>query len=188
MALIYCPKCTCYKGEKNLCKKCGYDEKSKRNTYIKNPQYARTLNMKNKKKESQASIWCPKCEFNKNRMEKCPVCGHFEEDTSKTYNINNPKSARTINMPESTSNNICNNPIVIIALVVIAMSVGYMAITKYNERSTINKYMEKMYGTSEINKINDKMLNNMNKANNKMIKDMNKLNNNMMKNINRTYQ
>ncbi len=30
-----------------------------------------------------SSIWCPKCQYNKKKEQKCPKCGHIEEDHYK---------------------------------------------------------------------------------------------------------
>ncbi len=42
------------------------------------------------------SIWCPKCQFNKSRSDKCPQCGFTEEDNTKTYQAPAGIKARTL--------------------------------------------------------------------------------------------
>ena len=43
------------------------------------------------------SMWCPKCNRVNYNKEKCDLCGHVMEDTSKSYTIPKPKASKDIN-------------------------------------------------------------------------------------------
>lgn len=115
------------------------------------------------------SIWCPKCQTNKHRDIKCPKCGFIEEDNSKSYKVPKSKPVRLITGKKEIKtdytkyhNNfqeMTKNPILIGAVLVIAISVGYLAFSKYQENRTYDKMMKAFVGTSDP----DEILENMNK-------------------------
>ncbi len=53
-----------------------------------------------------SSIWCPKCQYNKKKEQKCPKCGHIEE--------NHYKEQKTIsNKKYMTKCKVCDNNIAV---------------------------------------------------------------------------
>ncbi len=115
------------------------------------------------------SIWCPKCQTNKHRDIKCPKCGFIEEDNTKTYKVPKSKPVRLLtgNKEINSESKILNknfsemtkNPILVGAILIIALSVGYLAFSKYQENRTYDKWMKAFVGTSDP----DEVLENMNK-------------------------
>lgn len=111
------------------------------------------------------SIWCPNCQFNKHRETKCPQCGFVEEGTSKTYKVPNIKPARILNGSQHNKINkelynqnfshLTKNPIILGLFLVIAISVGYLAFTKYQENRQNTKLMEAFLGTSDPDEIRE---------------------------------
>ncbi len=108
------------------------------------------------------SIWCPKCQTNKHRDAKCPKCGFIEEDNSKTYEVPKNKPVRILNGNKKMKTDfgkykmnfieLGKNPILVGAVLVIALSVGYLAFAKYQENKKYDKWMKAMVGTSDPDK------------------------------------
>lgn len=98
------------------------------------------------------SIWCPKCGFDKKRDVKCAKCGFVEKEKNET-NLNYQNKKTIINTFEEEEKN--KNPIIIIFIAIIAISVGYMAYSKYKENKIIDDTLEVFYGTSDTDKIKE---------------------------------
>lgn len=124
------------------------------------------------------SMWCPKCQnitYNKN---KCDKCDHVIEDTSKRYKVPKNKGIRIVNMKKENKETITlnKNTILTAGIVVIAISVAYLAINKYRENKLTEEYMVMMFGSSDPQEIKE----NINKSMKEMSRSMDETNKRLM--------
>ena len=83
-------------------------------------------------------MWCPKCQTNKHRSDRCPKCGFIEEETAKTYSVPEGKEARVVQgkMKKNSINfEFDKNKIIIIAMLsIITLALAYIAYDKFREK------------------------------------------------------
>ena len=127
------------------------------------------------KQRNKMSVWCPKCQTLKNNKLKCDSCGFIEEDKSKSYKIPKPKQVRIINQAglEKETITLNKNSIFIIATIIIAIGISYLAYNKYEENRQMSKLSKIMFGTDDADVILDN-LDKQNKQSQKMIRQSQK--------------
>ena len=104
------------------------------------------------------SMWCEKCQRINYRKDKCDFCGHVMQSTQKSYELPIQNKTRILNTPnhfEKESITLRKNTLLIMAIVVIAIAISYLAIDKYQENRTNDKYMEMVFGTSDPDEIKE---------------------------------
>ena len=88
------------------------------------------------------SVFCPKCGKRTYNEYSCDHCQH--EIKLKNY-IKSKKETITLN----------KNTILVIAVVVIAISVAYLGISKYRENQAVDEFAEMLVGTSDPEEIKE---------------------------------
>jgi len=106
------------------------------------------------------SMWCEKCQRINYRKDKCDFCGHGMKSTTKSYVLPIQNKTRILNTPkhfDKETFTLPKNTIFITAVVIIAISISYLAIQKYQENRTNDKYMEMVFGTSDPDEIKERV-------------------------------
>jgi len=106
------------------------------------------------------SMWCEKCQHINYRKDKCDFCGHVMASTTKSYKLPIQNKTRILKISknlEKKTITLHKNTIFMVAVVIIAISILYLAIQKHQENRTNDKYMEMMFGTSDPDEIKERV-------------------------------
>ena len=133
------------------------------------------------------SVFCPKCGKQTYNEYTCDFCREkIKEEKIIKENWQPPKPKfRKISNKEKTTN-MNNNTLLTAAIFIIAISLGYLAYSKYQEREMTSKFMKNYLGSDdpdEIIQIQKNMIKDLNKEINKANKQFIKQNNNFQKQI-----
>lgn len=105
------------------------------------------------------SVFCPKCSKKTYNEERCDFCHYQIKPSSK------PQSSRVLLFGGEKNNPL--NTVGIIAIIIIAIALGYLAISHYQEKRSEEKLMEAFVGTSDPDEMIEhykKSMKNINKS------------------------
>lgn len=99
------------------------------------------------------SYWCEKCTRLNYGDEKCDFCGHIKKNNTKTWEIPKTKKVKISSYKDNRVNkkiSLNKNTILIAGIVVIAISVSYLAFQKYSEKREMEKALQYMTGYDNV--------------------------------------
>ena len=132
------------------------------------------------------SVFCPKCQNITYDEYTCDKCQHIIKEKSK-HNYQpkkrNKLSSYKGNQQDKVTIKLNKNIILITAVVVIAISVSYLAINKYRENQAMNEWSEMFFGTSDPDELKE-MIKKQNIQNKRMIENSKKQFEKTLKTIN----
>lgn len=105
------------------------------------------------------SWWCEKCQVLNYGKDKCMECGHPHIENIRSYPVPKGNSARIINYhqyEDEKTITLNKNTVIMVAVVIIAISMAYLAISEYKENRANEKAMELLFGTSDMDEIMEK--------------------------------